>query len=201
MTTRSIAERVTVRAPSRAGVRILATLIDLACMLPWIGVVAAAGAVLYTTGVTGAVSDVTGNIVGFFALIVPITIAAAGFDESARHATPGKRVLRLRVLSGSRAGAGGSTGSTAGPGFSRALLRNAIKYAFAWELAHTAVFALVGSTTATPVWVVVVLLMSYSIPLVSLALLVTTGRPLHDRIARTSVEAFAPVSETVPAAA
>ncbi len=182
----------------------LATLIDLACMLPWIGVVAAAGAVLYTTGVTGAIGDVTGNIVGFFTVIVPITIAAAGFDESARHATPGKRILRLRVTSGSAAGAAAGSAAGAaphGPGFSRALLRNAIKYAFAWELAHTAVFALVGATTATPVWVMVVLVTSYAIPLVSLALLVATGRPLHDRIAHTSVEALAPAPDSVSAPA
>lgn len=178
----------------------LATLIDLACMLPWIGVVAAAGAVLYTTGVTGAVGDVTGNIVGFFTVIVPITIAAAGFDESARHATPGKRILRLRVLSGTTSAP--ASGLTArGPGFARALLRNAIKYAFAWELAHTAVFALVSSTTETPAWVVIVLVTSYSIPLVSLALLVATGRPLHDRIAHTSVEALAPAPDSLASAA
>ena len=187
MTTGSIDERTSQRSSWHAGVRIVATLIDLACMLPWIGVVAAAGAVLYTTGVTRAVDDVTGNIVGFFTVIVPITIAAAGFDESARHATPGKRVLRLRVLS-----------TPDGPGFSRALLRNGIKYGFAWELAHTAVFALVGTTTTTPVWVIIVLVAAYAIPLVSLGLLLTTGRPLHDRIARTSVAEIGPEPSTQP---
>jgi uncharacterized RDD family membrane protein YckC len=163
-----------------SGARILGTLIDLACMLPWIGVVAAAGAVLISTGVTRGIDDVTGNVVGFVTLIVPITIAAAGFDGSARHATPGKRLLRLRVVS-----------ESGGPGFSRALLRNAIKYSVAWELAHTAVFALVGSTTAPPLWVAMVLAAAYSIPIVSLVLLLTTGRPLHDRIARTWVAAAA----------
>jgi uncharacterized RDD family membrane protein YckC len=156
--------------------RVLATLIDLVCMLPWIGVVAAAGAVLYTTGVTRGVDDLTGNVVGFVTVIVPITIAAAGFDESARHATPGKRLLRLRVVSAS-----------GGPGFSRALVRNVAKYALPWEFAHTAVFALVGSTTAPPLWVSVLLVGAYSIPIVSLVFLIASGRPLHDRIARTWV--------------
>jgi uncharacterized RDD family membrane protein YckC len=159
----------------RTGARIVGTLIDLACMLPWIGVVAAAGAVLFATGVTRGADDVVGNVVGFVTLIVPITIAAAGFDGSGRHATPGKRILRLRV---SAAG---------GPGFARALVRNVIKYALPWEFAHTAVYALVGSTTAPPVWVTVVLAAAYSIPIVSLVLLIATGRPLHDRIARTAV--------------
>ncbi len=160
----------------RSGARIVATFIDVACMLPWIGVVAAAGAVLFATGVTRTTDDITGNVVGFITLIVPITVAAAGFDQSGRHATPGKRLMRLRVRSVS-----------GGPGFSRALARNAIKYALPWELGHTAVFALVGSTTATPPWVAVVLAVAYAIPILSLILLLTTGRPLHDRIARTSV--------------
>lgn len=163
-------------ASRRSGARILATLIDIACMLPWIGVVAAAGAVLASTGVTRATDDVTGNVVGFITLIVPITIAAAGFDGSPRHATPGKRLLRLRV--GSESG---------GPGFFRALVRNAVKFALPWELGHTAVFALVGETGPTPLWVVIVLGATYTIPIVSLVLLLGTGRPLHDRIARTSV--------------
>ena len=192
MTTGSIDEQAGQRSSWHVGLRIVATLIDLACMLPWIGVVAAAGAVLYTTGVTRTVDDVTGNIVGFFTVIVPITIAAAGFDESDRHATPGKRVLRLRVLS-----------APGGPGFSRALLRNGLKYGFAWELAHTAIFAMVGTTATTPVWVIVVLVAAYAIPLVSLGLLLTTGRPLHDRIARTAVAEIVPDtgSQTRPARA
>src|SRR4051794_5329306 len=103
--------------------RVVATLIDVACMLPWIGVVAAAGAVLYVSGVTHDLADPLGNAIGFVTLIVPITLAAAGFDGTARHASPGKRALRLRVEP--RSG---------GPGFARALLRNAIKYAVPWEL-------------------------------------------------------------------
>lgn len=112
--------------------RIVATLIDVACMLPWIAVVAAAGSVLYVAGTIREVPDALGNLIGFGTLIVPITLAAAGFDGTSRHATPGKRALRLRLRS-----AGG------GPGFTRALLRNAIKCAAPWELGHTAVFALV----------------------------------------------------------
>ena len=160
----------------RRGARVVATIIDVACMLPWIAVVAAAGAVLYVAGVTHDLADPLGNAVGFVTLIVPITLAAAGFDGTARHATPGKRALRLRVES--RSG---------GPGFARALLRNAIKYAVPWELGHTAVFALVGSTGAPPLWVTVVLIAAYAIPIASLVLMLVTGRALHDRVARTTV--------------
>src|SRR3954466_5644242 len=160
----------------RRGARVIATLIDAACMLPWIAVVAAAGAVLYVAGVTHEVDDLLGNAIGFITLIVPITLAAAGFDGTARHATPGKRALRLRVES--RSG---------GPGFGRALFRNAVKYAVPWELGHTAVFALVGSTGAPPLWVTIVLIAAYAVPIVSLVLMLATGRALHDRVARTSV--------------
>jgi uncharacterized RDD family membrane protein YckC len=161
---------------TRRGARIVATLIDIACMLPWIGVVAAAGAVLYVAGVTRNVDPLIGNAIGFVTLIVPITLAAAGFDGTARHATPGKRALRLRIESG-----GG------GPGFARALLRNTVKFALPWELGHTAVFTLFGSTGAPPLWVVLVLIGAYGIPIVSIALLLVNGRPLHDRAAGTRV--------------
>ena len=146
-------------------------------MLPWIGVVAAAGAVLYVAGITGDLDILVGNVVGFITLIVPITVAAAGFEGSARHATPGKRVLRLTV---ERSVGGGA-------GFTRSLVRNGIKYALPWELGHTAVFALFGTTTAPPLWVTIVLVVTYAIPIVSLVLLLVTGRALHDRVARTAV--------------
>ena len=150
-------------------------------MFPWIAVVAAAGAVLYVAGITRDVDPVLGNLVGFVTLIVPITIAASGFEGSARHATPGKRVFRLTV----ERSAGG------GAGFARSLVRNGIKYALPWELGHTAVFALFGSTAAMPLWVAVVLVAAYAIPIVSLVLLLVTGRALHDRVARTNVASIA----------
>ena len=150
-------------------------------MFPWIAVVAAAGAVLYVAGITRDVDPVLGNLVGFVTLIVPITIAASGFEGSARHATPGKRVFRLTV----ERSAGG------GAGFARSLVRNGIKYALPWELGHTAVFALFGSTAAMPLWVAVVLIAAYAIPIVSLVLLLVTGRALHDRVARTNVASIA----------
>lgn len=158
----------------------LATLVDIACMLPWIGVVAAAGAVLWVSGVTHAVGPVAGNLVGFIALIAPITIVAAGFESAARHATPGKRLLRLEVRP--------RPGDPA-TGFARALARNAVKYALPWELAHTAVFALWGAPAGPPIWATVALVGAYTVPAVSIVLLVVTGRALHDRVAGTRVMA------------
>ena len=150
-------------------------------MLPWIGVVAAAGAVLFVTGVGHTLDPIVGNVVGFITLIVPITVTASGFEGSTRHATPGKRLLHLTV---ERSIGGGA-------GFARSLVRNGIKYGLPWELGHTAVFALVGSTTPPAVWVDIVLGAAYAIPIVSLVLLLATGRALHDRVARTVVAAVA----------
>ena len=155
----------------------VATVIDVVCMLPWIGVVAAAGAVLWTSGFTRTFDVGAANIVGFVTLIVPITIAASGFEGSTRHATPGKRMLRLRV----------DRWSGGGAGFVRSLLRNSVKYAIPWELGHTAVFALYGSTAEPSPSTVVVLVLAYCIPLLSLLLLLVNGASLHDRIAGTRV--------------
>jgi len=146
-------------------------------MVPWIGVVAAAGGVLWSSGFTRSFDAGAANVVGFVTLIVPITIAASGFEGSARHATPGKRLLRFRV----------DRWSGGGAGFVRSLLRNGIKYAIPWELGHTAVFALFGSTTTPTPETVVVLVGAYGIPLLSLALLLVNGMSLHDRIAGTRV--------------
>jgi len=161
----------------RRGARVVATVVDAVCMVPWIGVVAAAGAVLWSSGFTRSFDAGAANVVGFVTLIVPITIAASGFEGSARHATPGKRLLRFRV----------DRWSGGGAGFIRSLLRNGIKYAIPWELGHTAVFALFGSTTAPSPETIVVLVGAYGIPLLSLALLLVNGVPLHDRIVGTRV--------------
>lgn len=155
----------------------VATIVDVVCMVPWIGVVAAAGAVLWSSGFTRNFDPGAANIVGFVTLIVPVTIAASGFEGAARHATPGKRLLRLRV----------DRWRGGGVGFVRSLLRNGIKYAVPWELGHTAVFALFGSTSVPSPTTVIVLAAAYAIPLLSLALLLVNGVSLHDRIAGTRV--------------
>jgi hypothetical protein len=67
------------------------------------------------------------NIMAFFVLVAPATVWLAWW-EHAKAATPGKRLLRLRV--------------TPRPGFGKALARNALKVALPWEIAHTGVYLL-----------------------------------------------------------
>ena len=68
---------------------------------------------------------------GIFAVLtVPVTVWFAGWEATAGGATPGKRLLGLRVLttSGDRLA------------WPRSLVRTALKFTIPWELAHTAVW-------------------------------------------------------------
>ena len=68
---------------------------------------------------------------GIFAVLtVPVTVWFAGWEATAGGATPGKRLLGLRVL------------TTSGDRLTwpRSLVRTALKFTIPWELAHTAVW-------------------------------------------------------------
>jgi uncharacterized RDD family membrane protein YckC len=90
------------------------------------------------------------NAVSFLVLILPATVWLAAWE--ARGASPGKRLLRLRV-----------TRDDAGrPGFPRALARNLLKVALPWEVAHTGVFLFItagddvlGAVFTAAAWIVV----------------------------------------------
>jgi uncharacterized RDD family membrane protein YckC len=160
--------------------RLLAWLIDWLCILVWVAIVAAVGGILYATGVTRAMDPVSGNIVGFVTLIVPVTLALAWRESSARGATPGKRSRRLRVVA--------SSGDGSRVSFRRALLRSVLKVALPWELGHTVVFTLVSSPNVVPVWIVPVAALAYALPIVYVVtLFVGDGRTLYDRVAGTTV--------------
>ena len=157
--------------------RLLAWLIDWLCILIWVTIVAAIGGALYATGVARSLDPVSGNIVGFIALIVPVTMGIAWRESSAREATPGKRVRHLAVTSGG-----------ARISFGRALLRNAVKIALPWELGHTVVFTLAMGNGTVPVWIVPITALTYALPIVYVVtLFVGDGRTLYDRVAGTVV--------------
>jgi uncharacterized RDD family membrane protein YckC len=81
-----------------------------------------------TTTVTTPTGRVLAQLVIFAVLTVPVTVWLAGWEASPGGATPGKRLLGLRVLtiSGDRLS------------WPRSLLRTALKFTLPWELAHTA---------------------------------------------------------------
>jgi uncharacterized RDD family membrane protein YckC len=161
--------------------RLVAAVLDLLLVLAWVAVLAAVGAALWALGVAGAFDPVAGNVVGFVTLVAPVTLVAAAFES--RGWTPGKRARGLRVVRAARGAAGGA------PGFGRAVLRNALKIAVPWQLGHTVVFSLFGTTFTPPPGVLVLLVVTYAIPLAyAVTLLIPPRRALYDSIAGTAVE-------------
>lgn len=115
------------------------------------------------------------NALSFVVLVVPTTVWLAGWEAGARGATPGKRVLRLRVGPG---------------GWRRALLRNGLKLALPWELGHTAAYTLAApaSSGAAQAVGMVCGVGACLLAVVYLAsLFVGVGRTPYDRIAGTVV--------------
>ena len=77
------------------------------------------------------------NALSFACLVLPTTLWLACWEAGDRAATPGKRVLQLRVdHDGGR------------PSWLRSVARNGLKVAVPWELGHTAAFALASSTSS-----------------------------------------------------
>ena len=120
------------------------------------------------------------NAASFLVLIVPTTVWLAAWESGRSGATPGKRLLGLRV----RVLGEGDVG------WPRAAARNALKVALPWELGHTAAFLLAdpeasGSTVligmASGV-LACVLAASYVA-----ALFIGTGRTPYDHATATRV--------------
>jgi uncharacterized RDD family membrane protein YckC len=98
-------------------------------LLALVGVLGRAVGVL-PTEVTTQAARVVAQLAGIAVLTLPVTLWFAGWEAGPGGATPGKRVLRLGVV------------TTGGErlGLSRSLLRTALKFTLVWELAHTAVW-------------------------------------------------------------
>ena len=82
------------------------------------------------TDIATPAGRVVAQLVIFAVLTVPVTVWFAGWEATPGGATPGKRLLGLRVLttSGDRLA------------WRRSLVRTALKFTIPWELAHTAVW-------------------------------------------------------------
>ncbi len=160
--------------------RLLAWLVDWACVLVWVGAVAAVGVPLHLAGVTDGLGTVGLNVVGGLTVVVPVTVALTALEASTWRATPGKRTLGLRVAArdGGRAS------------FAVCLLRNTLKVAVPWLLGHAAVFAIVAASASrsvpTGVWALTVA--AYVLPIAYvIALFVGSGRTPYDVASGTSV--------------
>jgi uncharacterized RDD family membrane protein YckC len=160
--------------------RVTAWLIDWACILGWVLVTLAVGLPLYLTGVTHESNAVELNIMAALIMVVPVAVAAAILESRPGGATPGKRVLRLRVRNHGDA-----------VGFARALGRNGLKIALPWLLGHAAVYAIVLTARgdgSTPAWVWILTGAAYVLPIAYIvSLFVGRGRTLYDRLTGTEV--------------
>lgn len=160
--------------------RIVAWLIDWACILGWVGVTAAIGVPLYRAGLLRPSGFATLNLLATLVVVVPAVLACAALEAGQRGATIGKRVLGLRVRSDGHV-----------VGLPRALIRNTIKIGIPWILGHAAVYAWTFSSAGGQ-WsartAVVLTVLAYVLPIAYLVgLFIRTGRTLYDVAARTTV--------------
>jgi uncharacterized RDD family membrane protein YckC len=160
--------------------RLAAWGVDCAAALLWAGVLAAVVWPQRNRFLLARLAEhpVLENLVGFAALVLPVTLALA-WAEHRWGRTPGKRVAGVRVVARSRGGA-----------FSprRALARNAVKVALPWAVGHAAVFVLAGGAAAPGPGGILLLALSYLLPLVTLVGIFARGRRTpHDVVARTEV--------------
>jgi hypothetical protein len=163
------------RTAGIGGRRLAAWLIDWMCILVWVALTAAIGVPLYLAGIIAPTGYGALNLIAALVVVVPVVVGAAWFESRSVAATPGKRVLRLRVRT-----AGGRAP------FRVALLRNTLKIGVPWLIGHAAVFAIVassGTTDPVPVWVWLLTGAAYLIPLIWIAsLFIAGGRTPYDRI-------------------
>lgn len=116
------------------------------------------------------------NAGAFVLLVVPATVWLAAWERGGRRATPGKRLLGLRVAG--RVGWGPS------------LTRNALKLALPWELGHTTVYAFVSGSDAVGT---VSAILAYGLMFTYLGIAAAGRRTPYDRVAGTRVERAASV--------
>jgi uncharacterized RDD family membrane protein YckC len=164
--------------------RVAAFGVDYGVIAGYLAALALIGLLLRATGVVPReVATPAGRILGqvltFAALNVPVSLWFAVSEAAPRGATPGKRLLGLRVVS--------SEGGPVGRG--RSLLRTALKLTLPWELAHTAVWSLLtwpGDPDAPAV--AVLLGVANAVIVVDLvSLFVGSRRTPYDRVAGTIV--------------
>jgi uncharacterized RDD family membrane protein YckC len=165
--------------------RIAALLIDYGLILGWMVIIAAvsAGIAVATGGYANwlAWGTTVAQLLGFAVLVLPVGIYLFVTESSARQATIGKRVLRLRVVArdGSRAPAW------------RILVRTVVKL-LPWEIAHFFVWHTVAAASGGgvfPPWLIIGLVIADVLPIayVLTVAIEPERRGPHDLVAGTRV--------------
>ncbi|MEV5967279.1 RDD family protein [Kribbella sp. NPDC051952] len=154
-----------------AWLRITAWVIDWLCISAWALVLVPLGLLL--RGVDLPVWIL--NAGSFLILVLPVTLWLA-WRESARGATPGKRLRGLAVI---------STRTGRKPTFLRALSRNALKVALPWELGHTVAYGFATQPSPEP-WLITLTIIVSVVMLTWLSSLFFPVSP-YDALARTAI--------------
>jgi uncharacterized RDD family membrane protein YckC len=173
-----------VRQPAAPGWRrVTAFAADYVIVALYLGMLALAGALgraagLVPSDVTTPAGRIVGQLVTIAILTVPVTLWFAWWEAAPRGATPGKRLLGLRV----------SRLDGTGLPWRGSLLRSLVKIALPWELAHTGVWnSLAWPGPQAPVNIVLFTLANGLLALNLIALFVGTRRTMYDHAAGTIV--------------
>lgn len=158
--------------------RILAWIIDWVVILLYACALFGVMAALSQMGVVvlGSVHPVQGQLIGFFTLTLPVILYCILFESGQRHATPGKRVMKIEV--------------TATPLTTREIvLRNIIKF-LPWEFAHAGILWInYINTPETPLWIWLLLIGPQVLIVIYIMSVVATkgSRSVYDLIAGTRI--------------
>jgi uncharacterized RDD family membrane protein YckC len=170
--------------PSPGWRRVVASAVDYGSIVLCLGVLSVLGVFSFAIGaVTTTVATPTGRVLAqlviFAVLTVPVTVWLAGWEATPGGATPGKRLLGLRVLtvSGDRLT------------WPRSLLRTALKFTLPWELAHIAWWTLLlrSGDQGAVLDAVLLSLVCAGIAVNLMSLFVGSRRAPYDRITGTFV--------------
>lgn len=158
--------------------RILAWLIDWILILVYVCILFGTMMALASSGVLKleSVHPFKGQLIGFFSLTLPVVLYYILFEASARHATPGKRVMKIEVTANSLR-------------TSQIILRNIMKF-LPWEFAHAGILWInYIQTPETPLWIWF-LLITPQVMVVAymMSMIATKGSgSLYDKMAGTRV--------------
>jgi uncharacterized RDD family membrane protein YckC len=123
----------------------------------------------------GAVHPVKGQLIGFFTLTLPVVLYCIVMEYGSRHATIGKRIMKITVS--------GKTGT------GNIVLRNIIKF-LPWEFAHAGVLWInyIGDAEP-PMWIWALLIVPQILVVIYLVSIIYTKgtRSLYDILSGTQI--------------
>lgn len=158
--------------------RIFAWMIDWTIILLYAGAVFGVTMALSSFGVVsiGAIHPVKGQIIGFFSLTVPIVLYCILLEAGTRHATLGKRIMKIEVTAEQLT-------------VREIVIRNILKF-IPWEVAHAGVLWVnYINTPQTPLWIWLLLIIPQVLVIAYFISVIATkgSRSLYDMVVGTSV--------------